>query len=119
MMKQRFVIRLGTFVLLALTVGFLLGISEGVSKRGSLLFSGFLLCLFYSGRLLWPRLTQMFSMLLKAGFVSILFGSMPALLIVMVAAAFFSGALIAACVILGLFQILRELIQSILADAAG
>lgn len=118
MMKQRFVIRLAAFVLLALLAGFVLGISSGLSMGDCIPVSGFILCLIYSGRLLWPCVTQTLSTLMKAGFIAILFGSLPGIVIVLVAAFFLSGVLAVACIVLGCVQLIRELVQSILADAA-
>lgn len=110
--------RLVGFVLLSLLTGFVLGISNGVSMAKCVLVSGFILCLIYSGRLLWPCVTQTLSTLLKAGFVAILFGSLPGIILVLVAAFLLSGVLAVACIVLGCVQIIRELVQSILADDA-
>lgn len=118
MMKQRFVIRFTAFVLLALLAGFVLGISSGLGMGDCILVSGFVLCLIYSGRLLWPCVTQTLSTLMKAGFIAILFGSLPGIVIVLVVAFFLSGVLAVACIVLGCVQLIRELVQSILVDAA-
>lgn len=118
MMKQRFVIRLAAFMLMSLLAGFVLGISSGVNIGGCILVSGFILCLIYSGRLLWPCVTQTLSTLMKAGFIAILFGSLPGIVIVLVVAFFLSGVLAMACIVLGCVQLIREFVESILADAA-
>lgn len=119
MMKERFAIRFGVFALVSLLIGFLLGSSNGGTFQDCLLASGFVLCLIYSGRLLWPIVSRGFSTLTKAGFVAILFGSLPAIVIVLIAMFFLAGFLLVLCVMLGIVQIIKELVKGIMMDAAA
>lgn len=118
MMKQRYAIRLGAFAALSLLAAFLIGLNCGFDFPECILAGLFLLCLIYSARLLWTYFVPMLGQLAKMGFLAILLGSLPGLLVVLIALIFLSGVLMAACVILGCAEMIRELILAIQADAS-
>lgn len=115
MMKQRFAIRLGSFFLFSLIISAILGLGKGAGGYFTCTF--FILCLVYSGRLLWSCFSPALGTLAKLGFLAIIFGSIPGVLIILIAFVLMGGILTTACFVLGCIQMGLELFSAIRADS--
>lgn len=111
-MMKRWGIRFGVYGGLALAAGFLF---HG-GRDGWLATSFFLLCLIYSGRLLWTYVSPALGTLVRFGFLAVLFGSIPAILIILLIFFLFAGAMAVACILLGCIQIVLEFLSAVRAD---
>ena len=116
-MMQRFLVRLGAFSLLSMVGSFfLLRLLDSLSFPLWLGGTLIVLSLVYSGRLLAGRLGPAFGTLLKFGFVALLFGSIPGVIVILVLLACLWGVLPLICLAAGAVQILMELLEAIRLD---
>lgn len=116
-MLQRFFIRLIIFTALSIGGAFLLVLLFGETKISSwLIISVLLLCIIYSGRWVAFHLGPAFHTLLRYGFIALLFGSVPGIIVVLILMACLFQVITIAVLIVGIGQILRELLEALRMD---
>lgn len=116
-MVQRFFVRIILFSLLSMGIVFLAHLLLGSFQLFSWLSGSFLLlCIIYSGRWVACHLGHLFSTLLKYGFVALVFGSIPGIILVFILLICLFQVVIIACLIVGAMGILMELIEAIRMD---
>lgn len=111
-MRQRWAVRLAVFAAVSLVVGIPIGLGYGWRIEDSLLLSGWILTLCYSVRLLRGSLGSASGWLAKMGILSIFFKSLPGFLLILAAFVFLLSLFSALSVVVGVVEILRELIEA-------
>lgn len=117
-MLQRFFIRLILFGLVSMA---------GSALILSLLFceipfflwgevSCLLLCIIYSGRWVIYHLGPTFNALLRYGFIALVFGSIPGIIMIIILLSCLIQIMIMVCYIVGTIEILMELVEAIRMD---
>lgn len=116
-MKQRFLIRLVVFAALSMVGALILLLLTGGLRFSSWLEGSLmLLCFIYSGRLLITYVWPLFKSLFKYGLTSIVLGSIPGIIIILLLLIFLGSILPLICFIVGIVAMLRELWMAVRMD---